>query len=190
MGLLFPMPVSEQERDRIKKSEGKIILQSYGLPLVFWGYLIGVLIILLFLFLASKGPLSSMMASDDSINILLASSIYSLFVLILISIFCFYFYEKSLVKKQRSLDIIHKVFWIPVIRKHHVLASIGEPFIIEHHLDSSNMARMGQDPSLRAFYNQGYYILFAVDEKGKKIPIDRHSRKSDLKKVALLLERY
>ena len=192
MGLLFPMPVAQDERDRVQTlEEGGIIVKSYGLPLIFWGYLMGILILLFFLFIAGKDSLAKMLSMEDSINIFIAYSVYALFLILPFCLLCFYFYEKTFVKKKQCLEVIHKIFWIPIIRKTHILSSsVVSPFLIEHYLDSGNMARMKNNLDLRAFYNQGYYILLVLDINGVKIPIDRHSSKASLKNLAILLGKY
>ena len=57
-------------------------------------------------------------------------------------------------------------------------------------MDSPNVAKMQQDPTMKGFENKGYFQLFARNEVGKLVLIDRSSRKADLKKMVELLNRY
>ena len=57
MGLLFVMPVSEKETDRVSISDNenppRKLLKSYGLPLIFWGYCLGILVTLFIMYIAA-----------------------------------------------------------------------------------------------------------------------------------------
>jgi hypothetical protein len=49
------------------------------------------------------------------------------------------------------------------------------------------MARMKNEPESAGFQNKGYYILWLKSKEGKRIQLDRHSRKADLEKLKTLL---
>ena len=188
---MFPMPVNEDERDFVEQPEGGgIVLKSYGLPPIFWGYLAGLLTVLAFLYVAIQAPLSKIMASPNALDALLGYCSVLLFLAIPTVSLGFYFYEKSIFKKGLLLGIKHKIFWLPVLTKTYTLSLRPQPFVVDHHLDSPNMAKIQSNASLRAFQNQGYYVLSFFDEAQNKHYLDRHSRKADLKKLAALLERF
>ena len=49
---------------------------------------------------------------------------------------------------------------------------------------------MKQDITTKAFENRGHYLLKCETNDGKKVIIDRHTRKSDLLKMSQLLDQY
>ena len=187
MGLLFVLPTDKRDRDHLVESPRGLILKSYGLPPIFWGYLIVTLGTLSFLFLAAQGPLTAMVRSPDVLNASLAYSVFSLFALIPFALFCVFFYKKSLIKGGGRLQIIHKVLGIPLIKRDYNLEGISRPFVVCHHLDSPNMAKIKGNPKDRAFYNQGYYILYLRLPGGREVALDRHSRRADLEKIMAFL---
>ena len=189
MGLMFVMPVSEEEVDRIEIKDSSISLKSYGLPLIFWGYLAAALSVIFLLFIAIKEPMFKMIESDDEINIFMAYLVLFTIIIIPLVTLGFYFYEKIITKKDDEITITHKVFWIPFIKKNHRLKS-KTSFLIEHYLDSPNMAKINGDQDMRAFQNQGHFQLFLINENDEKILLDRHSRKADLRKITELLSSY
>lgn len=194
MGLMVLFPVSEEETDRIdihtnKENQKKITLKSYGLPMIFWGYLLAIFTVIFVMALAIKGPIVSLYETKDSINQMI--SIAALVTLISIPSVClaFFFYEKQIVKSGRELAIIHKVFWIPFVTKKFILKE-NDSFLVGHFMDSPNVAKMQAKPELRGFENKGYFELFLINEEGRKIFLDRHSRKIDLEKIKELLSKY
>ena len=50
-------------------------------------------------------------------------------------------------------------------------------------MDSPNVAKVQQDPTMKGFENKGYFHLFARTIKGNLTLVDRSSRKADLKKM-------
>jgi hypothetical protein len=194
MGLIFVMPVSEKETERvsvIKKAGAfpELSLKSYGLPYIFWAYIAAILATLFVMYIAIRRPLQKIGHSEDVINLLIYYGVWSTFTLIIVFLLAALFYEKSFLKQSRTLIIRHKIFGITFKSKTLELEE-NNPFSVDHYLDSPNVARKNQDDSLRAFQNQGYFTL-RVSTKGKRsIVIDRHSRKADLKKIAQLLSQY
>jgi hypothetical protein len=100
-----------------------------------------------------------------------------------------FFYEKWLIKSSNTLVVQHRVFFLPLYKKTYKLDS-KTPFIVDHFLDSPNIAKIEKDPKMRAFENQGHFLLRAHLENKKFIDLDRHSRKSDLIKIKELLSKY
>ncbi len=186
-------PVSEEERDRIdfieENSKRAIILKTYGLPLVFWGYLLAILAVIGAMSLAVKGPIDKLIATGDSINIYLGYMVLATLILLPLTLIALYFYEKLIKKSGNRLTVIHRFFWIPVWKKEIELMD-SEAIEINHFMDSPNVAKMKADASLKGFENKGYFELFATNNKGETLFVDRHSRKADMIKMRDLLRKY
>ena len=189
MGLLFIMPVSQDEKDRVHINDGTIVLKSYGLPMIFWGYLAALLSVITIMFLIIRGPLFKLMAHEDPINTLLAITVLITLIGIPIVLLGYFFYEKSISKSKDELIITHKLFWIPVRKKIHKLSN-KDPLIVAHYLDSPNIAKLRDLDGSRGFQNQGYYQLLAELSNGETIFVDRHARKADLEKIKALLDSF
>lgn len=189
MGLLYPFPASEQEVDRITQTKDSITLKTYGLPLIFWGYLAAFLVVIFTMVLAIKGPLMTMMSSDDPINTKLAYVVLATLFILPFTALAAFFYEKWLHKSGDQLTIIHRVFFLPVLKKSYLLDS-KTPFLVEHFMDSPNIAKLEKKPEMRAFENQGHFLLHAHLSDGSFLTIDRHSRKADLDKINELLSKF
>ncbi len=182
-------PVSEEEKDRITINDKGITLKSYGLPLVFWGYLAAILVVILAMGLAVAGPMITLFKTDDLINKVLVIVAASTVILIPSISIGFYFYEKFITKQDSLITITHRVFWLGLKKVKYELEN-KESLEIKHYMDSPNVAKMQADPSLRGFENKGYFQLFAKLKDGREVLIDRSSRKADLKKIQELLKRY
>ncbi|MCY4524340.1 MAG: hypothetical protein OXB84_06345 [Halobacteriovoraceae bacterium] len=184
MGLLFPFAVTLKETDRVKVVKESLVVKTYGLPLIFWGYLAAILTILCFMYLAVSKPLVKYYQHGQAIDQILAVLVYLFFICIPIVSLGFFFYEKVMIKKKDRLHIIHKLFYLPYHSRKFKLT--GE-FFIHHFTDSPNMASKKGYPA--AFRNKGYFYLYAHTSKGV-IQIDRHSQKGELKKLKILLENF
>lgn len=189
MGLLFQMPVTENEGDRTVQTNGGLLLKSYGLPFIFWGYLMAILSVILIMFVAIKAPMLKMMESSDSLNLFLAWLVMATLVLIPVVLLTYFFYEKRIFKKDDELHVIHTLFFIPIWRRKYLLES-PESFIVEHFLDSPNMARLHNQEGMEAFKNRGHYHLIIKLKNGRLKSIDRHSRPTELKKMIETLSRF
>ena len=194
MGLLFVMPVSEKETDRVSISDPtgtptKIILKSYGLPLIFWGYSLAILITIVVMYLAVAQPLVKLGNSGDLYSLLIFYAVWATFIFLPLILIASLFYEKSLIKSDLSLSIKHKIMGIPFFWRKLALEK-KDSFIIEHYMDTPNVARKKQVEELRAFQNQGHFTLTAQLKNKKLLLIDRHNRRADLKKIAALLSKY
>ncbi|RZF20554.1 MULTISPECIES: hypothetical protein [Halobacteriovorax] len=186
MGLMFIFPVSKEERDRITINEQGLTLKTYGLPMVFWGYLLAAATVVFAMFIGVKGPLVKLYETGDSINQALVIAVSATLILLPLITLCFYMYEKFIIKKDDKLIIKHRLFFIPILKKVHKLES-SDSFSIDHFMDSPNVAKMQQDPTMRGFENKGYFQLFAKLDNGKYVFVDRSNRKADLKKIQALL---
>jgi hypothetical protein len=193
MGLMYMFPVSEKEQDRIdieSNSDNKsITLKTYGLPMIFWGYLVAILVVVGAMSLAIKGPIEKLLQTGDSINIILSYSVLVVLFGLPLTLLALYFYEKLIKKSGNEIQITHKVFWIPVWKKK-INLKTSDSIEINHFLDSPNVAKMKKDATMKGFENKGYFELFATNSDGKSIFLDRHSRKADIVKIRDLLKQY
>lgn len=192
MGLMYLLPTEDSPEEiaggRVEINNQTLILKSYGLPMIFWGYLAAILIVVGAMALVSQSIIHKMLTYNDPSLTLLAYLVQTIFILGPITLLGFYFYEKHLIKNISELKITHRVFFIPLISKKLQLDA-SDSFAIEHFMDSPNIAKMQNKDELRGFENKGYFELKAI-VKGKKIVIDRSSRKADLVKIKDLLSRY
>ena len=189
MGLLYPFPATVEEVDRIDQTDSTITLKTYGLPIIFWGYLCAFLVVLGAMVLAIKGPLMTMFLSDDLLNRFIAYIVLATLIIIPLFSLMAFFYEKWLIKGPNNLVIQYRVFFLPFYKKTLKLDS-QNPFIVDHFMDSPNIAKIEKDPKMRAFENTGHFLLRAHLENKKFIVLDRHSRKADLVKIKELLSKY
>ncbi len=186
MGLMYLFPTKDSDPDHIISKDNSLILRSYGLPPIFWFYLLAILTIFSFLVLNVWGPLQKMLRIGEGLDILIA---YSLLILIFcapIILLGFYFYEKNLVVKKNSLTLIDKVFFIPLRKRSYPLNTVND-LCINHFIDSPNMARIKDEKALKAFQNRGYFELLLKTETNT-ILVDRHSNHGSLVKIKSLLE--
>ena len=185
MGLIYQLPISEDEQDFVKKTTDFVELKSYGLPIIFWFYLAASFSVYFFLVLAAIDPIKKML-SYQTIDQLIAYSL-SIFLFAL-PIFClgFFFYLKKITLMKKSLKITHSVFGILLINKKYSFEKLN--YEINHYLESPNVARMYPEAENRGFQNKGYFILNAKIDQGEKVFIDRSSSKADLKKIIHLLQ--
>lgn len=190
MGLMYVMPVDETETDRLgKPKDGGVTLKSYGLPMIFWGYLAAILVVLLAMAVAIKDPLLKLYHGDDPFNSALALLVALTMALIPTVLLFAYFYEKWISKKGSMLTMTYRFFFIPVFKKSYELAS-ADAFSVGHFMDSPNMARLQGREDMRGFMNKGYFELFFKTSSSQEVLLDRHSRKADLEKIKALLSRY
>jgi hypothetical protein len=197
MGLMYVFPVSDdihEEGDRVEiKKDNSLCLKTYGLPMIFWGYLAAALAVLALMYIASKAVIAKLLTYDDPTLQFLGHLVLWTMILTPIVLLGFFFYEKNLVKKESTLTLVYKVFFIPFWSKKIQLKSANS-ITVEHFMDSPNMAKIRNQyatnkEALKHFENKGYFELVADSVEGKK-SIDRHSRKADLIKMRDLLARY
>ncbi|MCY4643509.1 MAG: hypothetical protein OXB88_02730 [Bacteriovoracales bacterium] len=190
MGLLYPFPIDQDEEDRVVVGEdSSVLLKSYGLPYLFWGYLLAGLSVLAVLALAAKAPLEKMMGSQDPINSFLAVLVIATLIAVPLVAISFFFLEFRIHKRGQSLILTTHLFALPLRRRHFDLKDVG-PLSISPFLGSPNMARRKNDPAHKAHQNRGYFELHLHTRDEKKVLVDRHSRKADLEKLKDLLERF
>jgi hypothetical protein len=189
MGLMLQFPVSEEEVDRVTIDDKGITLKSYGLPMVFWGYLAAILTVIFAMALAVKQPMEKLYATGDQINKIMVIVVAITIIAIPFVMITAYFYEKFITKKGNELIITHRFYWIPLFTSHYQLDG-KDAFELSHHMDSPNVAKMKNDPALRGFQNKGYFQLFARKANGQHMLLDRSNRKMDLEKIKNLLIKY
>lgn len=189
MGLMYLFPTEENESEQISiNPETKtVILRSYGLPWIFWGYLAAILVVMFAMYLAIRDPLIKLKMSEDLINVRLAYLVEWTLYLTPVVLIGFFLYEKILTKTSKQIKITHKAFFIPLYSYKIDLQS-NDDLVIEHFLESPNVAKMQNRPELRGFENKGYFELRAIVGNKKKL-IDRHSRRQDLVKIKDILSK-
>lgn len=185
------MPVEKNDLDdriivRGDKESEELILRSYGLPMVFWGYLLALFAVIFFMILAIKGPLMKVLTGEDTLNMVIGISVLALLTLGPITLLGFFFYEKEIAKRGKALTVTHKIFYIPVKRYQ---ANLSQGSLeLEHFLDSPNMAAQQKKDGMAGFENRGYFKLILKSENGKTILIDRNGRRGEMRKLKELLE--
>ena len=186
MGLLYVFPVSLEEEGFAEVKNDTMTLKTYGLPYIFWGYATAILIVIFFMFFAVKSPVLKLISLGDETDALLGYSLLTFIGSLPIIIFGFFFYEKRIIKKHDMLSLEHRIFGIKVFSES-FRPDEKNPFSIEAFLDSPNLARIRGGNETTGFQNKGYHILWLNTADGKRINVDRHSRKADLIKLEELL---
>lgn len=187
MGLMYPFPVSTEEKDFAIEKEKTLILKTYGLPYIFWIYAICSVAVVFFMFLAIKAPVLKLIQLGDETDATLGYALLSFIGILPLFIFAFFFYEKRIIASADKLGLEHRVFGIKVFSESFLIES-SDHLSVEAFLDSPNVARMKGAPEGQGFQNKGYFVLWLKTPDNKKILIDRHSRKADLEKLKKLLE--
>lgn len=191
MGLLYQFPIEENELDDriVVDTDLGLNIKNYGLPMLFWGYLAAIIMVISFMLLAIYAPLLRLIETDDVINKLLGIIVFLTIFSIPSVLLAFFFYEKSIFKNESNMTITQKVFWIPFSKtKIDLLAK--DAIVSDHFMDSPNMAKIYKPDGMKGFENRGYFELFAVDKNQRKYLIDRNSNKTTMKKLRELLIRY
>jgi hypothetical protein len=164
-----------------------VTVRSYGLPPIFWGYLAAVLLIYSMMIIGISDPLTKLSTMPEKIDQLIFYTVVSFLTLFPMIAIGFFFYEKNLQSNEKQLRLINKLFFIPI--SHKVIEIQQHDFIIEHFMESPNMARIHSKEELKGFENKGYFQLIAVHKENKtRVQIDRSSRKVDLEKLKKILK--
>jgi hypothetical protein len=187
MGLMYVFPVSAEETDFVEVKNKTLTLKSYGLPYIFWGYAFAILAVLLFMFLAIKDPLLKLAQLGDETDAFLVYSLFAFLASLPLFIFAFFFYEKRIIRNENELSMEYRVFAIRFFKETFTLRA-ENPFEVTPYLTSPNVARIKGGDEMTGFQNKGYFILWLTTHDGKKIIVDRHSRKADLSKLEILLQ--
>jgi hypothetical protein len=187
MGLMYVFPVGEDETDFVDKKDGTLTLKTYGLPYIFWIYALCALAVIFFMFMAVKAPVLKLVELGDETDATLGYSLLSFIGILPVFVLAFFFYEKRITKHGKELRLIHKIFGITVFSEKFILEN-SDALTVQSFLSSPNVARMKATEESAGFQNKGYFVLWLTSKDGKKIQIDRHSRKADLDKLKQLLE--
>lgn len=186
MGLMYIFPVNKNEIDHVEiKADQTIILKTYGLPFIFWGYLAASLIVVASMWMASKSSLEKLLSYQDTSLVALGLLVKYTLLITPVILLGFFFYEKQIQKSGNKLKLVFKIFYIPVWHKT-IQLEAPDALSVNHFMDSPNMAKIYNKTELKAFENRGYFELKGKCE-GKDVLIDRHSRKADLLKLKDLL---
>ena len=191
---MYIFPVSTKENERVEITQNptdqtqNITLKTYGLPMIFWGYLAASLTVLAIMWLASKSSIDKLLSYDDIGLLFLAYLVKLTLILTPIILLGFFFYEKQIRKSGKELRLVYKVFFIKIFSKNYLMDS-SDSFEVNHHLDSPNMAKIYNKEELKQFENKGYFEL-KIKSNNKLILIDRHTRKADLIKIKDLLSKF
>lgn len=186
MGLMYVFPVAKDEVDFYDKNNETLTLKTYGLPYIFWFYALCSISVIFFMFLAIKEPVLKLIYLGDDTDAILGYSLLTFIGLLPVFILGFFFYEKRIVKHKNELGLFHKIFGITVFSEKFLIEDT-DALTVESFLSSPNVARMKGDGESLGFQNKGYFILWLKNKDGKRIQIDRHSRKADLDKLKKLL---
>ncbi|MBC7427454.1 MAG: hypothetical protein H7336_02510 [Bacteriovorax sp.] len=200
MGLMYIFPVTDNasEGDRIEIRDQELSLKTYGLPMIFWGYLAAAVSVVVIMWLAARAVILKLLTyTEDPSMLFLGNLVKWTLILAPFVMLAFFFYEKILSKKDRTVTVTHKLFFIPFWKKTYQLKD-KTSVVVEHFMDSPNMAKIRARqglPSMEAmemkgFENKGYFELNIETADNKSVNIDRHSRKADLVKMKDLLTRY
>lgn len=189
MGLLYLFPDHADDPDHViaveVNGQRSITVRTYGLPPLFWGYLVAILMVLSLMVLAVIEPLKKLLSYPDTFNQLIGYGLIAFLVFSVLTLLSLYFFEKNLTLHSDQLTITHKVFFIPMRRQVHELQKPWK-FVIQNFVDSPNLARIKDELTLKAFQNKGYFELF-LQTPDQKIWLDRHNRKTDLIKLTEIL---
>jgi hypothetical protein len=186
MGLMYLFPNVAEDVDHVIKDNDQLRLRTYGLPPIMWGYALAILSVIAVLTISVWGPLKKLLSYNDQINNLIGYSLIAFLILLPLCIIGIFFYEKNIIKRNNTLEIAHKLFFIKVSSTTYKLSKENS-FLVKHYLDSPNMARTQGLKNMRGFANKGYYDLYLISEDGVEIQIDRSSRKIDLEKLVKIL---
>ena len=187
MGLLYPFAIDEAESDHVTIKDSTILIKTYGLPYIFWGYLAALLIFLSVMALAIYRSLLTMLKSTDALNSLIAYSTITFFFLTIIGFFTLFIIEFRIFKKEKTL--VKSVHILGLCIKKRTYQLDKNSFEIENLRGTPNIARQKSLPGTTPMQNRGYFELYCKDVSGEKILLDRHSRKNDLQKLQNLLEK-
>jgi hypothetical protein len=186
MGLMYVFPVSLEEEDFVQNKTESLTLKTYGLPYIFWGYAAASIAVILFMFLAVREPVLKLISLGDETDATLGYSLLSFIGFLPVFILSFFFYEKRIVSKHQVITLEYRLFGLKFFSETFSYEAL-DPFSVTPFLSSPNVARMAAREESQGFENKGYYVLWITLDSGKKILIDRHSRKADLLKLKTLI---
>ena len=186
MGLMYSLPISLDEKDFAEVKGNTLFLRTYGLPYIFWIYLLCALIFYFLICLFSFQLLQKLMQMGGVDQVIAYAIAIFLAMLPMITLGFFFYYREIKISPNTIIVKTH-LFFIPI--KKNVLNSSEISFEITSHLDSANIAKQNPSQENIGFQNKGYFILFAYADT-QKIQIDRSSSKTDLMKIQGMIEKF
>ena len=171
MGLLYLYPQDLEDPDHIIKNADSVTLRTYGLPPIFWLYLLGTLTLLGLLSFSVSGPVIKILELGDPIGAVIAYSLIFFLLVTVTTLVGFFFYEKNLILEKTKLSVRSKAFGIPLTKKSYLLNNPNQIEII-HYLSSPNMARIQNGQDMKGFQNKGYWELRLNLDNKNSILID------------------
>ena len=139
------------------------------------------------MFLAVKDPIFKLIEVGDEVDAYLGYGLVSFIALIPLVTLAFFFYEKRITRTGNIISIFYRVYGITVFKENFTIKD-NSSLHVEHFMDSPNVARMNGGEDAAGFQNKGYFVLWLTSIDGKKIALDRHSRKVDVEKLLSLLK--
>ena len=185
---MYVFPVSLEEEDFVQQKDEGLTLKSYGLPYIFWIYAAASIAVIIFMFLAVKDPVLKLIQLGDETDATLGYTLLSFIGLLPVFILSFFFYEKRIICQTKKITLQYRLWGLKFFSETFSYTS-EDPFSVAPFLSSPNLARIAAKEESKNFENKGYYVLWVTLDDGKKILIDRHSRKADLLKLKDLISR-
>ena len=185
MGLLYPFPVSKDETDHVIEKDNTLILKSYGLPYIFWGYLLGLIILITFMMIGIYEPASKLLKTRDLINLILVYGMYITLFGTILGFLTLFFIEIRIKINGNEITKEIFVYWVKLLSRTYTVEN-EQSLFIENFEGSPNIAKMEKKPDMKTHQNKGYFELKLGTPKSF-ILLDRHSRKVDLIKLRDLI---
>ena len=191
MGLLYIIPLSKEEYPLVQETSElgpqTIQLESYNLPRLFFLYYLAIMATLGILATASYRPIIKLYQTGDWINQLLAIGVIVVLIALPVVMTSMWFYKVRIVKKKNQMKLARYLFGIPFLVKN--IELVGEKLQVKQNLESPNIAKMKNDPTMKGFQNRGHFLLIAHNQK-KPLILDRHSSKTELDQLKNFLDSY
>ncbi len=186
MGLIYIMPKSDKEVTHVKQNGAETILESYGLPYIFWLYFIILLIVLGAMSLPAFPILEKLIISTDIIDKVMAwMTILSLIGLPAFGLLVLFYQKKIIISKNTNKLIIkNNIFGITYSKKIIQIKGLS----VNHYLSSPNMAKINSETKTKPFENRGHFVLKVETPNKESIIIDRHTNKADLEGLRKIIE--
>ncbi len=141
MGLLYHFPTDKSDTEHVNVNNTTLTLRSYGLPPIFWVYLIATLSAVFFLTFAVWPSVMKILESKELIDQFIGLGLLFTVFGSSLSFIALFFYEKNIIKNTSSIVLKHKLFFIPFINKNIPVNQDCE-YEITGYLSSANMAKL------------------------------------------------
>src|SRR5690606_41517625 len=109
MGLLYLLPISLDEFQHAKEKDGGILLKTYGLPLIFWFYLLCIWLVVGIMALVVYRPLELLYQTNEQLNQIISIGAYATLSLIPLLFTLAFFYQHRALNRQHELVISHRL---------------------------------------------------------------------------------